>query len=674
MKRLSQRHSGIEVDSDSDSNGPDCRTRRVGALRASALIGMVALAVLAIGWGVFYRRTTVNDETTNSETVSTETSPPHALPADKAKENSGGEDTVVKLVESEEWILRQTPVLPKLARGVLNMQHPDVQSVDLFDDQVTIVGLSADGSPAQEDEIAHLGVSANRWPVAEQSRSSAAAEAELWKPLFDELEYFERAKFYFVRAEFADADRSEIKADVAFDGLAWTRTRKLVHVRARQQLTWKKRDGPEQDSWRIVKWKQQELTTLHGDGYLFHDVASLVTSPTLHDQVRGSVHHDLLIGLEKRPNKYFSVYAGDRHPSVSVVDLDRDGYDDLYVMARWGRNMMFRNQGDGTFEEIAANIGLDIEDHCSSAIFADFDNDGDADLFLGRTLKRSMYLINEDGHFVDRSASHVSVSLPYLVFSISAADYNGDGLMDLFFATGALDTQGSMSKPNFATQRWLAEFLPDDQAKHLFDLGRNSVWHKIPGPPNVLLINRGEGRFDLAPENSQLAAWRQTTQGTWSDFDDDGDLDIYLSNDYSPNMMFRNDGPGGFVDITAETGTADIGFGMGVSWGDYDLDGRQDLYVTNMFSKAGQRITSQLKSESAHPRYANMSRGNSLFRNLGKEFEKVSGLDQPALQVEKAGWSWCSQFVDIDNDGYLDIHALSGYYTAHTDVELPFDR
>src|SRR6185295_539112 len=101
------------------------------------------------------------------------------------------------------------------------------------------------------------------------------------------------------------------------------------------------------------------------------------------------------------PTPYFTVQAHDRHPSVSVTDINRDGYDDLYVMPELGTNQLFVNQRDGTFRDEAARYGLDVKDHCSSAIFADFDNDGDLDLYLGRTLRPSMFLENRDGKFVD---------------------------------------------------------------------------------------------------------------------------------------------------------------------------------------------------------------------------------------------------------------------------------
>jgi hypothetical protein len=104
------------------------------------------------------------------------------------------------------------------------------------------------------------------------------------------------------------------------------------------------------------------------------------------------------------------------------------------------------------------------------------------------------------------------------------------------------------------------------------------------------------------------------------------------------------------------------GFGMGVSLGDYDNDGTQDLFFTYMFSKAGSRITNQ------HPaleqRMMEGARGNKLFRGTGKRFELVSGHQESDLQVAVTGWSWGGQLCDLDNDGYQDLYVPNGYYTA----------
>jgi len=344
--------------------------------------------------------------------------------------------------------------------------------------------------------------------------------------------------------------------------------------------------------------------------------------------------------------------------------------------------MFFHNRGDGTFEDIAAEVGLNLEDHCSAAIFADFDNDGDADGLIGRTLARSVYLVNENGRFVDRTEFLVNGPLPFLASSISAADYNGDGLLDIYISTyeARLARQEFMRKEQWRKRNKpfepsiLSEFLPTDAAKQLYQLMRSPEWHPYVnhfGPPNVLLKNVGGGRFEIDRESALSQVYRQTFEATWSDFDMDGDADVYLANDFAPNNLFRNDGQGKFVDITAETGTADFGFGMGAAWGDYDNDGRQDLYVTNMFSKAGRRITAQIPG--IDPRLAQGARGNSLFRQIDSRFERVSGLEPPALLVEEGGWGWGSQFMDVDNDGHLDIYALSGFYTAPKEIAMPVD-
>ena len=251
--------------------------------------------------------------------------------------------------------------------------------------------------------------------------------------------------------------------------------------------------------------------------------------------------------------------------------------------------------------------------------FADFDNDGDPDVFLGRTLAPSLYMVNEDGHFASRDLG--DGVLPFLVASISAADYDGDGLLDVYFSTyAARMLLEAVTSAHRDADSWggalLADFLPADHARTLYGLSRDRIGHLIydaPGPPNVLLRNLGNGRFAAT-----AAVWRNTLQATWADYDRDGDPDLYLANDFAANNLLRNDG-GALVDVTAESGAADPGFGMGASWADYDGDGRQDLYVTNMHSSAGRRITEAAGQAGAA--FAPLARGNSLLRNGSEGFQ-----------------------------------------------------
>ena len=136
-------------------------------------------------------------------------------------------------------------------------------------------------------------------------------------------------------------------------------------------------------------------------------------------------------------------------------------------------------------------------------------------------------------------------------------------------------------------------------------------------------------------------------------------------------MLVRNEGRGEFTDVTDQIQGAELGLAMGATWGDYDRDGRQDLYVTNMFSKAGRRITSAFSSLDA--RYAEIASGNYLFRNTSGGFERVSGDGPEDLDVQHAGWGWGSLFADVDNDGFLDIFALSGFYTAPPSLRAGVD-
>jgi hypothetical protein len=176
----------------------------------------------------------------------------------------------------------------------------------------------------------------------------------------------------------------------------------------------------------------------------------------------------------------------------------------------------------------------------------------------------------------------------------------------------------------------------------------------------------------LEQASQQLELWRNSLQATWSDFDRDGDPDLYVANDWAIDSLFLNDGSNRFSEITKQAGTDKFGFAMGATWGDYDNDGNQDLYVSNMYSKAGRRITARIAE--LNPDYLRSVEGNYLYRQQGGRFELVSGLEPPGLAVAEAGWSWGGQFSDLDNDGFLDLYVLSGYFTAPpefaTDVDL----
>lgn len=597
-----------------------------------------------------------------------------------------------QLVDSEEVILSLDPHMARLSFGALNLSLPDFQSRQVFADHVRWADLAEQTRPAGVlAKPASIGVSTREWPVSADVREVPLSDLGIWKRLFDQVEYFESAAFKVVRGKFLNDRRDEFETDLTFSGNARTKNGTRAAINASVKAIWqgqadsvaKSRERtpakltptgkPESvpvaisDLWRITSWRTTSITTVESDRILFAEALDQAL-PNVNDlrRARTSLHERLVIqSLEtgKAPDQFFERQSFDRHPGVSVVDINHDGFDDFYVMDRVGANLFFLSKGDGTFDEVGARLGLDIDGHTSSAIFADFDNDGDDDLFLGRTLARSMYLENVNGRFVDRSAQF-GASLPYLVSSVSASDYDRDGLLDVYFSTYS-------ARQLNRDRQAIAQFLSKEDFAHLVGLldapGANR-YKDLAGPPNVLLRNRGGGSFNDESRSTGLSIFRNTYQSTWADFDDDGDQDVYLANDFGINNLMRNDG-GKFVDVAPQTGTTDLGFGMGASWGDYDNDGKQDLYVSNMYSKAGRRITAQL--DFIDPGFGQMARGNSLFRSTGARFDKVSGLEEPAMLVEKVGWAWGGQFADLDNDGFLDVHSLSGFYTSPRSTGLP---
>lgn len=340
---------------------------------------------------------------------------------------------------------------------------------------------------------------------------------------------------------------------------------------------------------------------------------------------------------------------------LAVADINGDGRDDLYVCQPGGLpNRLFLQQADGHAIECAAKLGLDFLDRTSSAIFVDLDNDGDQDAALA-TLMGVMVLENiENQHFRLRQR----IDLPDIdLQGLSAVDYDNDGDLDLYQLVDYSSGASQQGLPRFVYHD-----AKDGGANRLFDNGLNSVRGRARGAFQFRDVTRQVG-LDVNNRRHSLAA-------AWEDFDQDGDQDLYVANDYGPNSLFQNIG-GRFVDIADSANARNFGSGMSVSWADYDRDGNIDLYVGNMFSSAGSRLTNQAQflpdvGEENRQVYQQFARGNTLLRRAESRFDDVT----IHAGVGMGRWSWSSLFADIDNDGWQDLLVSNGYITTEDTGDL----
>ena len=617
-------------------------------------------------------------------------------------------DAYAELDKSEDLITRLNRRLGGLEQDVFNLAVPAEGGSALFADTVEVQDLDPmpEGAPGEA-----LGpkVRSAKWPLSPQAVPQKLADLKLLGALVKDARLFEHAHFAFVRGAFQDGGKS-FQTDVKFVALADRGDGSIVAVKGKLDWLWRRDAAPdggdEGDKWRIHRWKVTDLDATFAPKPLFSEVMERsipdpATRANAHDSFierfrlwmvlanKGSMRReasDKVVEMQKQAP------TDTDHGALAVVDIDDDGLDDLYVMPFARKNMLLRNKGDGTFEDVAKERGLDLLG-VSAGLFVDLDNDGDKDLVVGGFLDRARYFQNDKGKFTDKSSSLVDAKLPYFVSSITAADYDRDGLLDVYFSTYAaapfltemssgrtferiigMHTAGDPMPTQVPAGHVLASWLDDKESRELYDLAMKDDVHVVlnrPGPPNVLFHNQGGGKLARASV-PPLEVYANTYQSLWTDVDEDGDLDVVVVNDWGHAKLVRNDGDGKFTDVSEASGLGQIPNGMGVTAGDYDHDGHLDLYVTNMFSKAGQRITRQLGDKAA--RFAPTAEGNFLYRNDGAgHFTKVSGLEPDKLQVQVAGWAWGGQFVDVDNDGYQDLFSVNGYFTAPRQVALPDD-
>ena len=329
------------------------------------------------------------------------------------------------------------------------------------------------------------------------------------------------------------------------------------------------------------------------------------------------------------------------HNGVSFADIDNDGFDDLYVCQPAGLpNRLFHNRGDGTFEDITESSGLGILENTACALFADFSNHGVQDVIVVRTSGPVLFVNQGDGKFREKRDAFQFANQPQGTFTGAAvADYDRDGWLDVYFCLYSYyQGTGQYRYPS-----------PYHDAEN--------------GPPNFLMHNNRDGTFRDATAESGLNQnnSRYSFACGWSDFNGDGWPDLYVVNDFGRKNLYRNNGDGTFRDVAAKTRSEDVGAGMSVGWLDYDKDGAEDLYVANMWTAAGVRISMQdnFKKDSPQPireLYQKHAMGNSLLRNLGETFEDVTA----GAGVGVGRWAWSSDALDFDHDGYPDLYITNG--------------
>ncbi len=320
-------------------------------------------------------------------------------------------------------------------------------------------------------------------------------------------------------------------------------------------------------------------------------------------------------------------------------DYNNDGHLDIYLVnggsIRSARqdtdrdpkhiNVLYRNKGDGTFVDATLEALLQQNSgYGMGCLSADYDNDGDADLYLTNFGRNQLYRNNGDGTFTDVT-SYAGVGDGSWSVSATFGDYNLDGYLDLYVAN-------------------YLDYLPE--TAHACFLEGVHIYcgpHEYPGARDTLYRNNGDGTFTDVTAHAKLHNTGKGLGTLFADYNDDGYPDIFVANDAVPDFLYRNNRDGSFTDVAVTAGIAYNSEGratasMGIANGDYDNDGRTDIFITNFSLEI-----------------------NSLFHNDGDGFYTMTTFETGLADPSFAQLGFGTQFLDVDNDGILELFVANGH-------------
>jgi len=449
----------------------------------------------------------------------------------------------------------------------------------------------------------------------------------------------ETAEFEIVRIKEMSGSPLTVHVDIRYDLVGTRKDNGRQECIGIWKTEWTR---DESGAWRAIRWTAAEETLSRSREPVFIDITSHALGHT------ESYRNQMLHGVDYWRTVLDGACGIDVYGNngLAVGDFDGDGLDDLYVCQPAGLpNRLYRNRGDGTFEDVTERAGVEVLDSTACALFADFENNGLQDLLVVCGSGPLLFLNQGNGKYSLKRDAFQFVRPPQGTFTHAGiADYDGDGRLDIYFCL------------------------------YSYYVGLDQYHYPMPyfdarnGPPNFLLHNEGNATFLDRTEAAGLNVDndRYSFACAWGDYNDDGLPDLYVANDFGRSNLYRNNGGGKFTAVSAEAGVEDVGAGMSATWFDFDNDGKPDIYSAAMWSGAGMRVSEQEQfhknaPESLRALYRQHARGNSLYRNQGNgKFENIGS----EAGVEMGRWAWCSDVWDFDHDGYSDLYVANGYISS----------